>query len=111
MLKLSSSVRPIELATLVQNKAYELTASGIEQRVFTRGGPAGDSRDELDGMSAVQRIEFLSSSWSWLYFEIRNTIKHCAHKLVGQKVAKRILAQEDEFSITGSDRILLKGNF
>ncbi len=108
MLKLSSPVRPIELATLVQNKAYELTASEIEQRVFTRGGPAGDSRDELDGMSAVQRIEFLSSSRSWLYFEIRNTIKHRAHKLACQKVAERMLGQENEFSITGTDRILLK---
>jgi hypothetical protein len=62
-------------------------------------------------MSAVQRIEYLSSSWSWLYFEIRNTIKHCAHKLACQKVAERMLAQEDEFSITGSDRILLRATF
>ena len=41
MLKVKSPIQATELATLAQNKAYELTASEIEQRVFTRGGPVG----------------------------------------------------------------------
>lgn len=50
MLQLESRISVPQLAVLVQNKAYELTASEIEQRVFTRGGPEGDVRDLLDKM-------------------------------------------------------------
>ncbi|KGO74542.1 hypothetical protein PITC_098810 [Penicillium italicum] len=109
MLKVNSPIRAVELATLVQNKAYELTASEIEQRVFTRGGPAGDSRDELDRLSAFERITFLAGCRRWLYFEMRNTIKHRAHRLAYQKVAERMLAPENGASITGNDRSLLAG--
>jgi len=104
MLKATRPISPVELATLVQNKAYELTASEIEQRVFTRGGPVGDSRDELDALSAFERIKFLASCRRWLYFEIRNTIKHRAHRLAYQKVAERML-QDGE--LARSDRALL----
>lgn len=107
MLKAISPISAVELATLVQNKAYELTASEIEQRVFTRGGPSGDSRDELDGLPAFERIKFLASCRRWLYFEIRNTIKHRAQRLAYQKVAERMLAQDGELSIARSDRALL----
>lgn len=107
MLKANSPISVIELATLAQNKAYELTASEIEQRVFTRGGPAGDSRDELDGLPAFDRIKFLASCRRWMYFEIRNTIKHRAQRLAYQKVAERMLAQDRTLSIACSDRALL----
>lgn len=60
------------------------------------------------GFVLLERIEFLSGCWRWLYLEIRNTIKHRAHKLAYQKVAERMLEQEDDFLITGSDRTLLK---
>ncbi|CAP92531.1 hypothetical protein PCH_Pc13g14620 [Penicillium rubens Wisconsin 54-1255] len=55
----------------LQNKAYELTASEIEQRVFTRGCPAGDSRDELDRLSAFERVKLLAGCRRWLYLEMR----------------------------------------
>ncbi|KAF8533210.1 hypothetical protein BDD12DRAFT_762318 [Trichophaea hybrida] len=78
MMKLDTPISPTQLAVLAQNKAYELTASEIEQRVFTRGGP--DDRDPLHSLTAIQRIEYLAASRSWTYFEVRNTIKHRAHK-------------------------------
>jgi hypothetical protein len=107
MLRVKNPIRPIELATLVQNKNYELVASEIEQRVFTRGGPVGDSRDDLDKKSAFEKIEFLAGCRRWLYFEMRNTIKHRAHKLAYQKVAELMLAADNGASITGSDHVLL----
>ncbi|OQE15961.1 hypothetical protein PENFLA_c029G01718 [Penicillium flavigenum] len=109
MLRVKNPIRAVELAALVQNKAYELTASEIEQRVFTRGGPAGDSRDDLDRLSAFERIKFLAGCRRWLYFEIRNTIKHRAHRLAYQKVAERMLAPENGVLITSHDRVLLSG--
>ncbi|KAE8357676.1 hypothetical protein BDV27DRAFT_81921 [Aspergillus caelatus] len=108
MLKAKKPISAVQLATLVQNKAYELTASEIEQRVMTRGGPAGDSRDELDGRSPLERIRFLAHCRRWLYFEVRNTIKHRAHKLAYKKAAERMLAQGDDGSITNDDRVLLE---
>ncbi|KGO64284.1 hypothetical protein PEX1_045680 [Penicillium expansum] len=109
MLRVKNPIRAVELATLVQNKAYELTASEIEQRVLTRGGPARDSRDELDNLSAFERIKFLAGCRIWLYFEMRNTIKHRAHRLAYQKVAERMLAPETGVSVTSNDYLLLKG--
>ncbi|KAJ5815909.1 hypothetical protein N7447_008142 [Penicillium robsamsonii] len=109
MLTVKNPIRAVELATLVQNKAYELMASEIEQRVFTRGGPAGDSRDELDRLSAFEKIGFLAGCRRWLYFEMRNTIKHRAHRLAYQKVAERMLAPENRVSITSNDYVLLSG--
>ncbi|KAE8138043.1 hypothetical protein BDV38DRAFT_292447 [Aspergillus pseudotamarii] len=108
MLKAKKPISAVQLAILVQNKAYELTASEIEQRVMTRGGPAADSRDELDGRSSLERIGFLAHCRRWLYFEMRNTIKHRAHKLAYKKVAERMLAQGDDGSITSDDRVLLE---
>lgn len=78
-----------ELATLVQNKAYELPASEIEQRLFTRGGEVGD--DPLNHLKASERIMFLADSNRWLYFEMRNTLKHKAHKEAYKIVAKYLL--------------------
>jgi hypothetical protein len=109
MLRVKRPIYAVELATLVQNKNYELVASEIEQRVFTRGGPAGESRDELDRLSPFERITFLAGCRRWLYFEMRNTIKHRAHKLAYQKVAERMLAAEDGVKITASDCVLLAG--
>lgn len=109
MLRVKHPIRAVELATLVQNKAYELTASEIEQRVFTRGGPAGDSRDDLERLSPFERIKFLAGCRRWLYFEMRNTIKHRAHRLAYQKVAERMLAPENGVSITSDDHLLLAG--
>ena len=88
----NESISTIQLAVLAQNKAYELPAAEIEQRIFTRGGPIGDARDILEKMNAVQRIEFLATtSQSWLYFEVRQTIKHRAQKSGYRKVAERWL--------------------
>ncbi|KAJ6181229.1 hypothetical protein N7519_011690 [Penicillium mononematosum] len=109
MLSVKTPIRAVELATLAQNKAYELTASEIEQRVFTRGGPAGDSRDQLDRLSAFERVKFLAGCRRWLYFEMRNTVKHRAHRLAYQKVAERVLAPENGVLITSNDRVLLSG--
>jgi hypothetical protein len=78
MMKLDTPISLTQLAVLAQNKAYELTASEIEQRVFARGGT--DDRDPLHSLTAIQRIEYLAASQSWTYFEVRNTIKHRAHK-------------------------------
>ncbi|KAF7585203.1 hypothetical protein BBP40_011750 [Aspergillus hancockii] len=108
MLRVKKPISAVELATLVQNKPYELTASEMEQRVLTRGGPVGDPKDELDGLAGVERIEFLAGCRKWLYFETRNTIKHRAHKLAYEKVAERLLACADDNCITGSDRALLE---
>lgn len=88
MLQLDSRISVPQLAVLVQNKAYELTASEMEQRVFTRGGPTGDERDMLDKMDTGQRLEALAESQSWMYFEVRNTIKHRAHKAAYRRVAE-----------------------
>ncbi|KAM5496332.1 hypothetical protein McanMca71_007882 [Microsporum canis] len=92
MLRMKLPITAMQLAVLLQNKFYELTASEIEQRVFTRGGPVGDSKDELDGLTMRERIEALAKCRRWLYFEVRNTIKHRAHKLAYEKVAERMLA-------------------
>jgi hypothetical protein len=91
MIEADKPITPTQLAVLVQNKAYELTASEIEQRFFTRGGSEGDGRDLLDTMMARQRIEYLATSKSWLYFEVRNTVKHRAHKEAYRMVAMHYL--------------------
>ena len=88
MLQLDCRIGLPQLAVLVQNKAYELTASEIEQRVFTRGGPEGDGRDMLDSMDTGQRLEALAESRQWMYFEVRNTVKHRAHKAAYRQVAE-----------------------
>ncbi|KAF8247317.1 hypothetical protein K440DRAFT_629330 [Wilcoxina mikolae CBS 423.85] len=85
MIKLDTPISPTQLAVLAQNKPYELTASEIEQRVFARGGP--DDRDPLHSLTAIQKIEYLAASRSWTYFEVRNTIKHRAHKEAYRLVA------------------------
>ena len=90
MIKPSHPVTPLELAVLAQNKAYEHTASEIEQRIFTRGG--NDKRDILAGMTAMQRAEHLASSKAWMYFEVRNTLKHRAHKEAYRLVAQQYIA-------------------
>ncbi|KAK7923294.1 hypothetical protein PG985_007365 [Apiospora marii] len=92
LLMMEDPITPEQLAVLVQNKAYELTASEIEQRVMTRGGPADDERDVLEAMGgAADRIRYLAASRGWMYFEVRNTIKHRAQKLAYQIVAERML--------------------
>lgn len=96
-----------QLAVLVQNKFCELTASEVEQKVMTRGGPAGDKRDELDALSSADRIRHLVASRTWMYFEVRNTVKHRAHKLAYEKVTRRMLAKSDE-ELSLRDRELLK---
>ncbi|KAF2123483.1 hypothetical protein P153DRAFT_303864 [Dothidotthia symphoricarpi CBS 119687] len=100
MMTLSEPITPIQLAVLVQNKGYELPASEIEQRVFTRGGPTGSSDDVLLPMSAKERIEYLATSRSWMYFEVRNTIKHRAHKTAYKIVCSRLMQKAKE----GSDK-------
>ena len=90
----------LELATLAQNKAYELPASEIEQRVFTRGGPLNNLNDDLDPLNALQRIENLSRSRKWMYFEVRNTLKHRAqaeaYVLVAESLKRKVMAAKDE---------------
>ena len=98
MLEVDSRISVPQLAVLVQNKAYELTASEIEQRVFTRGGPEGDGRDVLDHMDTCQRLEALAQSREWMYFEVRNTVKHRAHKAAYRQVAETYRGQRSWLS-------------
>ena len=91
---------PHQLAVLAQNKAYELPASEMEQKFFTRGGPTGDNRDELEALDPLERVEALAHPRvrdRWLYFEVRNTIKHRAQSLAYSLVAKELIRRgEDE---------------
>ncbi|KAI1314156.1 hypothetical protein F5Y03DRAFT_336277 [Xylaria venustula] len=93
-LSLLEPISPTQLAVLVQNKSYELPASEIEQRVFTRGGPVGAKEDVLLGFTARERAAWLAESTNWTYFEVRNTIKHRAHKeaysMVCEVLMKRV---------------------
>ncbi|KAG6363945.1 hypothetical protein INS49_009048 [Diaporthe citri] len=92
-LRLSKPVSATELAVLAQNKSYELPASEIEQRVFTRGGPPGAEEDVLGRLSARGRAAWLAQSRSWGYFEVRNTIKHRAHKEAYRLVCETLIAR------------------
>lgn len=98
MLKLDHAITLPQLAVLVQNKAYELPASEMEQRIFTRGGPAGDERDQLDKLTTGERLEAIASNRTWMYFEVRNTIKHRAHKAAYRRVAATYQEQSDSLS-------------
>ncbi|KAL3421604.1 hypothetical protein PVAG01_05760 [Phlyctema vagabunda] len=92
MISMKKPITAVQLAVLVQNKAYELVASDMEQRAMTRGGPAGDARDELDSLTSNDRVLFLANCRRWMYFEVRNTTKHRAHKLAYKTVAEDMLA-------------------
>lgn len=105
-LRLSRPVSAAELAVLVQNKSYELPASEIEQRVFTRGGPPGAEEDVLGRLSARGRAAWLAQSRSWGYFEVRNTIKHRAHKEAYRLVCEELIARAGNDD-DGEDRELL----
>jgi hypothetical protein len=94
-LQLERPIRAHELAVLAQNKAYELTASEIEQRVFIRGGLLGDGRDVLDALDAGERLKAIASNRQWLYFEVRNSLKHRAQAKAYEMVAKRMLTAPD----------------
>ncbi|OCL10088.1 hypothetical protein AOQ84DRAFT_402731 [Glonium stellatum] len=100
VLMLPAPITTTQLAILVQNKSYELPASEIEQRVFTRGGPVGSRHDILLPLTARQRVKYLAESKNWLYFEVRNTIKHRAHKeayrIVCEELMERIGKEEQE---------------
>ena len=109
MLRLENRITISELAVLLQNKSYELTASDIEQRVFTRGGPEGDERDKLDDLDLAQRISTLAESKEWMYFEVRNTVKHRAHKTAYRIVAEQY--QEESLENSTEDRKLLEAVF
>ena len=109
MVQIKSRISLPELAVLVQNKAYELTASEIEQRVFTRGGPEGDDRDMLQQMDTGQRLEALAKSRDWMYFEVRNTVKHRAHKAAYRQVAETY--QSESTWLSPDDAKLLSAIF
>jgi hypothetical protein len=84
-------ITPSQLATLVQNKFYELPASEVEQKFMTRGGD--DSRDPLKNIGAVERIRLLSNAGTeWFYFERRNTLRHRAHLETYLRVARMLLS-------------------
>lgn len=106
-IQMESPISPEALSVLAQNKSYELTASEIEQRVFTRGGPTGDARDELDGLDAAGRVVRLASSRNWMYFEVRNTIKHRAHKMAYLEVVERMLGKDGGFHELGEEDVQL----
>jgi hypothetical protein len=99
-------ITPVQLAVLAQNKRYELSASEIEQRVFTRGGPICSKSDVLLPMSARERLEFLAKSRSWMHFEVRNTIKHRAHKQAYVLVCEELMQSAEANS--GKDVKLLQ---
>ena len=85
-----SPVKPAQLAVLMQNKAYELPASEIEQHVFTRGGES--QRDDLSKMPTSQRIRTIAELHRRTHHERRNILKHRAHKAAYQRIARRLLA-------------------
>lgn len=58
-LRMNALVTPTQLAVLAQNKAYELTASEIEQRVMTRGGPKSNERDDPGGLQTMAQMAVL----------------------------------------------------
>ncbi|KAI3340201.1 hypothetical protein F4824DRAFT_497784 [Ustulina deusta] len=93
-----------QLAVLAQNKNYELPASEIEQRIFTRGGPVGAQEDVLLRLTARERIAWLAESRSWGYFEARNTIKHRAHKEAYRIVCKVLI----EWAVEEGEKNLLE---
>jgi hypothetical protein len=96
LIRVDKPIAAIELAVFAQNKAYELTASEMEQRVFTLGGPKGDGRDALNAIIAVERIDYLAESDGWLYFEPKNTIKHRAQKEAYRLLVLRFLKSGEE---------------
>jgi hypothetical protein len=101
LIQLDRAITPTQLAVLTQNKSYELTASELEQRVFTRGTVNDmDERDILATMTASQRIKFLATSKSWLYFEVRNTVKHRAQKEAYRLIANHYLQHEIEVQLS-----------
>lgn len=75
----------------------------------SREGPAGDPRNKLDSLSAFEGIKFLTGCRRRLYFKIRNTIEHRAHRLDYQKEAERMLSPENRISVTSNDYLLLPG--
>lgn len=96
-IQLEEPITPVQLAVLAQNKAYELPASEIEQRCFTRGGC--DGQDPLLNMTTRERIEFLATSTGWTYFEVRNTVKHRAQKEAYRLVAVHFLESGVEVNL------------
>lgn len=92
----------IELATLVQNKSYELPASEIEQKIFTRCGD--DGHDPLKNLRPSERIKFLANLDSWLYFEARNTLRHRAHqeayKIIAYTFIKKASSQGERILLS-----------
>ncbi|RYP26367.1 hypothetical protein DL767_008071 [Monosporascus sp. MG133] len=96
MLSLPEPISPIQLAVLVQNKSYELPASEIEQRVFTRGGLVGAKEDVLQNLTARERAAWLAESRTWGFFEVRNTIKHRAHKEAYKLLCDVLMEQAED---------------
>ncbi|KAI9036779.1 uncharacterized protein KD926_001301 [Aspergillus affinis] len=105
ILRVKERMTAVELAVLVQNKVYELSANELEQKVLTRGGPDGDPKDELDVLTTLERVRALAHCRKWLYFEVRNVIMHRAHTLAYQKVAEEMLA---DGSMSEEDGFLLQ---
>lgn len=102
---LKKPITAIELATLVQNKAYELPASEMETRLFTRGGD--DGHDPLKDLIASEIIEYLANCNDWLYFEKRNTLRHRAHKEAYKKVAYYLIQKStNHYEINFLNRII-----
>ena len=84
----------------------------MEQKFFTRGGPAGDNRDELEELDPLERVEALSYPRvqnSWLYFEVRNTLKHRAQSLAYGLVARELIRRGEDKEIC--DMILASLSF
>jgi hypothetical protein len=104
ILLLEVPITPTQLAVLAQNKRYELPASELEQRVFTRGGPANSKEDVFAGCSARRKAELLAESRTWTYFEVRNTIKHRAHKQAYKLVCDVLLGRVKD----DTEKILLE---
>jgi hypothetical protein len=50
-------------------------------------------------MTGIERIKYLSTSESWLYFEVRNTIKHRAHKEAYRLVAIHFMANQVQVNL------------
>lgn len=58
-------------------------------------------------LSSADKIWHLAASRGWMYFEVRNTVKHRAQKLAYQEVAQRMLGRPEK-EMDAADRGLVR---
>ena len=53
----------------------------------------------MDALEPLQRIAALATSKRWMYFEVRNTLKHRAHKEAYRLIAENFVQQGIEVDL------------